>query len=45
MPEDGKIDYLQDLISDAKTKGSEIINECGGKVIGTFMFPSHDKCC
>ncbi len=40
LPEDGKIDYLQDLISDAKTKGSEIINECGGKVIGTFMFPA-----
>jgi glyceraldehyde-3-phosphate dehydrogenase (NADP+) len=40
LPEDGKIEYLQELIDDAKTHGAEIINECGGQINNTFMFPA-----
>ena len=30
LPEDGKIEYLQELISDAQAKGAQIINPLGG---------------
>ena len=40
LPEDGKIEYLNELIEDAKSKGANIINEHGGETNKTFMFPA-----
>ncbi|MEO8148986.1 MAG: NADP-dependent glyceraldehyde-3-phosphate dehydrogenase [Bacteroidia bacterium] len=40
LPEKGKIDYLQNLITDAESKGAKVINENGGTVNRSFMFPA-----
>lgn len=40
LPEDGKTTYLKELIDDALSHGAEVINECGGTVNNTFMFPA-----
>ncbi|NER16386.1 NADP-dependent glyceraldehyde-3-phosphate dehydrogenase [Spongiivirga citrea] len=40
LPEPGKVDYIQDLIQDAKDKGATVINNRGGEVMGNFIFPA-----
>jgi len=40
LPEAGKVDYLNDLVDDAKAKGAKVINENGGKSYGTFFYPA-----
>jgi len=39
LPEDDKTKYLTELIDDARTKGARMMNEKGGIVNHTFMFP------
>ncbi|MBP8645469.1 MAG: NADP-dependent glyceraldehyde-3-phosphate dehydrogenase [Syntrophobacteraceae bacterium] len=40
LAEPNKTAYLTDLIEDALAKGAEVINETGGRVDHTFMFPA-----
>jgi glyceraldehyde-3-phosphate dehydrogenase (NADP+) len=40
LPEPDKTKYLTELIDDALTKGAHIVNENGGTVEHTFMFPA-----
>lgn len=40
LPEAGKTDYLRGLIDDACAKGAKVLNENGGSVIGSFMYPA-----
>ena len=40
LPEEGKIDYLNNLVQDAQDFGAKIYNENGGKSIGTFYYPA-----
>ena len=48
LPEDGKIDFLNDLIKDAQNFGAKIVNQSGGKSVGslyapTVLFPVNEK--
>lgn len=40
LPSPDKIDYIQELIEDAKEKGAKILNEKGGKTTENFIFPA-----
>ena len=40
LPEPNKPDYIRSLISDAKDKGAEIINENGGIYCENFVYPA-----
>jgi len=40
LPEPNKPDYIRSLISDAKDKGAEIINEKGGIYCENFVYPA-----
>ena len=40
LPEPGKVQYIQELIEDAKSKGATIINEKGAEVYDDFIFPA-----
>jgi glyceraldehyde-3-phosphate dehydrogenase (NADP+) len=40
LPEDDKTKYLTELIDDARAKGARLMNEKGGMVNHTFMFPA-----
>lgn len=40
LPEPGKVEYLNDLVEDAKSKGAIVINEGGGDSAETFFFPA-----
>ena len=40
LPEPGKTEYLTALIADAQAQGAEVINDRGGEVNHTFMFPA-----
>jgi glyceraldehyde-3-phosphate dehydrogenase (NADP+) len=40
LPETGKTNYLKELIDDAITKGAKVINENGGSVTKSFMYPA-----
>lgn len=40
LPEKNKITYIQNLIDDAVSKGSKVINEKGGEVSDNFIFPA-----
>jgi len=40
LPEPNKPQYLEDLIKDAKAGGASVINESGGAVDRTLVFPS-----
>jgi glyceraldehyde-3-phosphate dehydrogenase (NADP+) len=40
LPEKGKTDYLKELIDDAVSKGASIVNENGGEVLKSFMYPA-----
>jgi len=48
LPEDEKISYLSDVITDAKKHGAKVINESGGMTNGNFvhpavLYPANDK--
>jgi glyceraldehyde-3-phosphate dehydrogenase (NADP+) len=40
LPEPNKTKYLMELIEDARNKGAHIVNDNGGVVDHTFMFPA-----
>ncbi|GGJ86649.1 NADP-dependent glyceraldehyde-3-phosphate dehydrogenase [Pseudomonas matsuisoli] len=40
LPEQGKTDYLNELVADAQAKGASVVNEGGGEVRGSFFFPA-----
>ena len=40
LPEKGKTKYLKELIDDAVSKGAKVMNEDGGRVIESFMYPA-----
>ena len=40
LPEPGKVDYLRNLVEDARAHGAEIINEGGGDHLETFFYPA-----
>ena len=40
LPEPGKVNYIQELIEDAQSKGAVIINKNGGELYDNFIFPA-----
>ena len=40
LPEPGKVDYLLDIVEDAKKHGASIVNENGGEYSRTFFYPA-----
>lgn len=40
LPEPGKVDYLKELVEDAKAHGAKVMNENGGEYTGTFFYPA-----
>lgn len=40
LPEPGKVDYLNNLVNDAKSHGARVMNENGGEHLHTFFFPA-----
>jgi glyceraldehyde-3-phosphate dehydrogenase (NADP+) len=40
LPEPGKVDYLRELVEDAKNHGARIVNEGGGEYNHTFFYPT-----
>jgi len=40
LPEPGKVDYLRELVEDAKAHGAKVMNENGGEYRNTFFYPA-----
>lgn len=40
LPEPGKVEYLQELVADAKKHGAKIINDNGGETSASFFYPA-----
>ena len=40
LPEPGKVEYLTELVNDAKKYGASVVNENGGATSMTFFFPA-----
>src|SRR5688500_2309570 len=40
LPEPGKVDYLRELVDDAKKHGAKIVNANGGEFLETFFYPA-----
>ena len=40
LPEEGKTDYLKDLVADAQNHGAQILNDLGGSNNETFFYPT-----
>jgi glyceraldehyde-3-phosphate dehydrogenase (NADP+) len=40
LPEPGKVEFLRDLVDDAKLHGAKIMNEQGGEFLHTFFYPA-----
>jgi glyceraldehyde-3-phosphate dehydrogenase (NADP+) len=40
LPEQGKPQYLTELVSDAQAHGAHVVNPLGGTVNGTFFYPA-----
>jgi glyceraldehyde-3-phosphate dehydrogenase (NADP+) len=40
LPEPGKVEYLRELVDDAKKHGAKIMNEGGGEYRNTFFYPA-----
>ena len=40
VPEPGKVDYLRDLLEDAKKHGAKVINDNGGEYLNSFFYPA-----
>lgn len=40
LPEPGKVDYLRELVDDAKKQGAAVVNEHGGEYLESFFYPA-----
>jgi len=40
LPEPGKVDYMTQLVEDAKAKGAQVVNQGGGTACGTLFYPA-----
>jgi glyceraldehyde-3-phosphate dehydrogenase (NADP+) len=40
LPEPGKVEYLRELVEDAKKHGARVMNENGGEHLNTFFYPA-----
>jgi len=40
LPEPGKVEYLRELVEDAKAHGAKVMNENGGEYKNTFFYPA-----
>lgn len=40
LPEPGKVEYLRDLVEDAKKHGAKVMNENGGDCFNSFYYPA-----
>jgi glyceraldehyde-3-phosphate dehydrogenase (NADP+) len=40
LPEPGKVEYLRELVEDAKKHGAAVINENGGESLNSFFYPA-----
>lgn len=40
LPEPGKVEYLQELVDDAKKHGAKIMNRNGGEHLNSFFYPA-----
>jgi len=40
LPEPGKVEFLHDLVEDAKLCGATVVNEHGGEFLHTFFYPA-----
>lgn len=40
LPEPGKVEFLQDLVNDAKQHGASVMNEHGGESLNSFFYPA-----
>jgi glyceraldehyde-3-phosphate dehydrogenase (NADP+) len=40
LPELGRVEYLTDIVKDARQLGGKIVNKSGGKTNGTFFYPA-----
>lgn len=40
LPEPGKVDYLNSLVTDARQHGAAVMNEHGGEVLHSFFYPA-----
>jgi glyceraldehyde-3-phosphate dehydrogenase (NADP+) len=40
LPEPGKVDFLRDLVDDAKQHGAKVVNEHGGEYSNSFFYPA-----
>jgi glyceraldehyde-3-phosphate dehydrogenase (NADP+) len=40
LPEPGKVEYLRELVEDAKKHGATVINENGGESLNSFFYPA-----
>jgi len=40
LPEPGKVDYLRNLVEDARAHGAKVINDGGGDHVETFFYPA-----
>lgn len=40
LPEPGKVEYLRELVEDAKKHGATVVNENGGESLNSFFYPA-----
>jgi len=40
LPEPGKVEYLRELVEDAKKHGANVMNENGGEYLNSFFYPA-----
>jgi glyceraldehyde-3-phosphate dehydrogenase (NADP+) len=40
LPEPGKVDYLRQVVEDAKQNGAKVMNENGGTFLNSFFYPA-----
>jgi glyceraldehyde-3-phosphate dehydrogenase (NADP+) len=40
LPEPGKVDFLRELVEDAKKHGAKVVNENGGESLNSFFYPA-----
>ncbi len=40
LPEPGKVEFLRDLVENAKEHGAKVVNENGGEFFNTFFYPA-----
>jgi glyceraldehyde-3-phosphate dehydrogenase (NADP+) len=40
LPEPGKVEFLQELVEDAKKFGAKVVNDGGGETLNSFFYPA-----